>query len=84
VAASLSRSRSRRQWQAQWPPHPPDGRAAGAGADADDDPLPPTEANTLSNRTAPAWPSGHVAGSLAPDIGRRSSKRASQVVQRNS
>jgi|GEM_PF-1339769 len=54
---------------------------AAAGADA---PLAPTDANTLSTRTAVSWPFGHVAGALASLMGRRSSNVVSQDLQRNS
>ena len=67
--------------QPQPVPQPPPVRGAGAAdgpADA------PTEANTDNRRTAPSCPTGQVAGSLAADMERRSSKVASQVLQRNS
>jgi len=61
-------------------PQPPVARGMlFCGADA-----PPTEANTLSKRTALSCPSGHVAGVSASDIERRSSKTESHVLQRNS
>lgn len=69
------------QWQAQAPPQPP-ARGIGAGALAAG--AAPVLANTDSRRTAPGWPCGHVAGSLASLIGRRTSKVSSQVRQRNS
>lgn len=65
-------------WQPQPAPQPP---ARGAGiAGADDAPLAPapTEAKTESSRVEERWPSGHAAGALASDIGRRTSKTASQ------
>lgn len=69
------------QWQPQPEPHPPAWRGAAAfcGADA-----PPTDANTLSSRTALLCPSGHVAGLSASDIERRSSNTESQLLHRNS
>lgn len=70
------------QWAHPHPePHPPPAR--GAGVDGASLP-PPTDANTDRSRTAFGCPSGQVAGSLAADIDRRSSKVASQVLQRNS
>lgn len=54
----------------------------GAGA-AEPDPA-PTEENTLSSRTESTWPAGHDAGEFASDMGRRSSKVASQVRHRYS
>lgn len=71
------------QWAQPHPvPHPPPERGAtdGVGAPAEA----PTDANTDKRRTAPSCPAGHVAGSLAADMVRRSSKVASQVLQRNS
>jgi hypothetical protein len=62
-------------------PHPPPVRGAGLDEVAT---APPTDANTDRRRTAFAWPSGHVAGSLAADMDRRSSNVTSQVLQRNS
>ena len=74
---------STHQWaQPQPEPHPPPERGAGAGAAEPDDA--PTEANTDKSRTAFSWPCGHVAGSLASAIGRRTSKVVSQVLQRKS
>lgn len=67
-------------WQPPPQHPPPDGIGAAAGAE------PPefTDAKTLSTRTALGCPSGHTAGLLASDIGRRSSNVVSQVRHRNS
>lgn len=74
-----------RRAQLQQPPpqhEPPEG-----AIDCNDDAEPvllPTDANTLSMRTALSCPSGHVAGLFASDIGRRSSKTVSHVRHLNS
>lgn len=45
---------------------------------------PPVDANTDSNLTVSAWPSGHTAGASEALIGRFSSNVAPQLRQRNS
>ena len=96
LAATRARARQNgeswsvsRQWQPQEVPQPPpalgvDIAEARSLPDTLEPCLPPTDANTESNLTVSAWPSGHCAGRSDALIARRSSNTVSQVRQRNS